>query len=71
MRKMHVSTMESITQHKSPRMTNHSACGRFGRVYNNTGHKTWAHMHDKSYMSECTYILSPTSISRLILRISD
>ena len=34
MKKMHISTIESITQHKIPRMTNHSDCGRFGRVYN-------------------------------------
>ena len=39
MRKMHVSII-GINQHKSPRMTNHSACGRFGRVYSNTRHKT-------------------------------
>ena len=30
-----------------------------------------AHMYEKSYMSECIYILSSTPISRLIHRISD
>ena len=32
-------SLESITYHKKPRMTNHSAYGRCGRV-NNTRHET-------------------------------